>query len=303
MSNESLLVTRILAGDTRAWQAFIETYSPLIQKTIGRYVKDKDTAEDLYVSLIEKLKESKLKTFEFRSTLSTWLFIVARNHCRDYFRSTKGIRHVMAVLKDLKPAERRYFELHYIQNLPLHEVLESLRTELGQKVTYLDIIEYEDRLQKKVSKKGLGKLMERLLRPDTSKHHAGIQAVEGRWTLGEGPSAISPPQESMLERRNLEIAIEKLRGAVLRLPHRDQLILKLKFEHKASAREISEILDLGNEKQVYRKLDRLLGELRKMLLESGLSPEIFAELTQDMELLYAPNHAMRTMPLGSDERN
>ena len=61
--------------------------------------------------------------------------------------------------------------------------------------------------------------------------------------------------------------------------------LKLRFEHKRSAREIGEILDLGSEKQIYRKLDKLFDELRSMLLKGDLPADLYREAAEDIENL------------------
>ena len=90
MNDERSLIARILSGDTAAWHTFIEIYSPHIRKTIRRYVADPEVENDLYASLLEKLKTEKLARFESRSSLATWLFAVTRNHCRDHYREREG---------------------------------------------------------------------------------------------------------------------------------------------------------------------------------------------------------------------
>jgi len=283
METESTLISSILSGDTAAWHAFIVRYSPRIRLTILRYVKDPEIASDLYASLLEKLQSGTLAKFDSRSSLPTWLFAVTRNHCRDYYRSTKGVRHLVTAIEGLGEPERRFFKLHYIQGLSLQGTFESMRAETGKGISYLDIFDYRETIRKAITEKNLGRLLDRLLRPESEM--TGLTQARAAFLLDREKSleSTSPSPETYVDGKNLSIAIENLRAAILRLPNRDQLILKLRFEHKRSAREIGEILDLGNEKQVYRRLGRLYGELKTMLLEFDLPPTVYREVAGDIE--------------------
>jgi RNA polymerase sigma factor (sigma-70 family) len=268
MEDELALVSRVLSGDAEAWGEFCEVYSPIIEQSIRRYVRDPETSRDLYVSLLEKLKRDKLKNYAGRSTLTAWLFAVVRNHCRDYYRSEGGVRHLRAVFKDLEPEARRFFDLYYVQALPMHEVYESMHSETKGAISYLVLIEYDEAIRRRVAKKKLARLTERLLRPD-----AGRGSLQG---VGPGPegrdvpdASIRSPEDRIASER-LEKALRELRKAVLRLPPEDRRLLELRFDRRLTAKQIAEALSVGNEKRVYHRLERLFKELRRML-ESGPS--------------------------------
>jgi DNA-directed RNA polymerase specialized sigma24 family protein len=285
MNDEGSLIVRILSGDTAAWHTFIEIYSPHIRRTIKRYVKDPEVESDLYASLLEKLITGKLARFESRSSLATWLFAVTRNHCRDHYRGAKGIRHLCMALEGLGAPERRFFILHYVQGLSLQATYCSMRAEMGDAISYLDLFEYRETIRKAIERKKLGRIIDRLLRPDAVTIDLSTSVAETGLDQAASIESMAASPESCLEGRNLQIAIEHLRAAILELPHRDQLVLKLRFEHKRSAREIGKILDLGSEKQIYRKLDRLFGELRSMLLKGDLPADLYREAAEDIENL------------------
>ncbi len=281
------LVARILAGDEGAWSAFVVEYSPRIRATMLRYVRDPETIENLYVELLGKLKQGKLARFDFRSSLSTWLFVVARNHCRDYYRSTRGVRHVLTAVSSLGPREKRFFTLHYLDGLSLPETFESLRAE-RRDLTYLDLFELRESVRTVVAEKHLGRVLDRLLSPEA--HPTGDSALERRiLDPNETGQPGSPAPERYADSENFRIVIEYLREAILALPDRDQLVLRLRFEHRRSAREIGAILDLGNEKQVYRRLERLYGALREAMLARGVRPEICSEAADDVDILCSYN--------------
>lgn len=285
MNDEGSLIARILSGDTAAWHTFIEIYSPQIRKAIRRYVSDPEVESDLYASLLEKLKTGKFARFESRSSLATWLFAVTRNHCRDHYRGAKGVRHLCMALEGLGEPERRFFILHYVQGLSLQATYCSMRAEAGDAISYLDLFEYRETIRKAIERKKLGRIIDRLLRPDPVMIDFSTSVAETEPDQAASIESTAASPESCLEGRNLQLAIEHLRAAILELPHRDQLVLKLRFEHKRSAREIGKILDLGSEKQIYRKLDRLLGELRSILLKGDLPVDLYREAAEDIENL------------------
>ena len=285
MNDQRSLIVKILSGETAAWHTFIEIYSPHIRKTIRRYVSDPEVESDLYASLLEKLKTGKLARFESRSSLETWLFAVTRNHCRDHYRGAKGVRHLCMALDGLGEPERRFFILHYVQGLSLQATYRSMRAEAGDAISYLDLFEYRETIREAIKRKKLGRIIDRLLCPDVATIYLSTSVAGTELDQASSIESTAASPESCFEERNLQIAIEHLRAAILELPHRDQLVLKLRFEHKKSAREIGEILDLGSEKQIYRKLDKLLGELRSMLLKGDLPADLYRETAEDIENL------------------
>ena len=290
------LVKKIMTGDVTAWHRFVETYTDNMQVIIGRYVNDEEIARDLYVLLLEKLKTEKLARFNGRSTLSTWLFVVTVNHCRDYFRSSKGIRHVLTAMGGLDPIDRRYFKLAFIQGLPIHEVLEGLRVEMGDHISYLDLIECEERIIETARERKLGRLIEKLLSPSIMPNMPLNDATYAFSDQTRMERRARPYPDIMMESDLFLEALGNLRKALLQLPHRDQLILQLRFEHKASARRICEVLDLGNERMVYRRLEKLLAQLKAMLLETGIPPEIYRGIVQNLMELHSWEEVWNTPP-------
>jgi RNA polymerase sigma factor (sigma-70 family) len=77
----------------------------------------------------------------------------------------------------------------------------------------------------------------------------------------------APDLDQSLEARERNTTL----GAILdALPPRDRLLLKLRYEDDLSAREIAGILGFPTPFHVYRRLNALLAELRRMLRARGL---------------------------------
>jgi len=87
------LVKKILEGDVRKWQAFVSRYSPFILRAVGSFTADHDERMDIYTHVLERLQANhfaKFRAFAFRSKLSTWLTVVARNMALDFLRAKYG---------------------------------------------------------------------------------------------------------------------------------------------------------------------------------------------------------------------
>jgi RNA polymerase sigma factor (sigma-70 family) len=61
-----------------------------------------------------------------------------------------------------------------------------------------------------------------------------------------------------------------LSQALEELPHRDRLLLRLRFAEDLPAREIARLMDLPTLFHVYRRLDKILSALRKSLEARGM---------------------------------
>lgn len=64
----------------------MQEYSDGILQLVYTYVKNRTTAEDLTQEIFIKCYE-KLGQFQHQSSIKTWLYRIASNHCKDYLRS------------------------------------------------------------------------------------------------------------------------------------------------------------------------------------------------------------------------
>ena len=67
-------------------EAIIDEYSDRILHLTYTYVKNKSTAEDLTQEIFMKCYE-RFHQFNGQSSLKTWVYRIASNHCKDYLRS------------------------------------------------------------------------------------------------------------------------------------------------------------------------------------------------------------------------
>lgn len=81
VTDESMLLEREEIIDQ-----LMQEYSDDILHLVYTYVKNRTTAEDLTQEIFLKCYE-KLNQFNQQSTIKTWVYRIASNHCKDYLRS------------------------------------------------------------------------------------------------------------------------------------------------------------------------------------------------------------------------
>ncbi|MBN2733028.1 MAG: RNA polymerase sigma factor [Balneolaceae bacterium] len=86
--SEKELIGKIVSGERHRYKVLVERYSPMVFHIIRRFVDDEDDVEELAQQVFVKTFE-KLESFDTRSKFSTWLFMIAKNHCRDYVKNIR----------------------------------------------------------------------------------------------------------------------------------------------------------------------------------------------------------------------
>ncbi|WP_078552533.1 sigma-70 family RNA polymerase sigma factor [Bacillus alkalicellulosilyticus] len=67
-------------------QELMESYGDDILRLVYSYIKDRSLAEDLTQEIFIKCF-THLQGFQQQSSIKTWLYRIASNHCKDYLRS------------------------------------------------------------------------------------------------------------------------------------------------------------------------------------------------------------------------
>ena len=82
------LIARIRAGDTHAFQAFIDQYKRLVTHIVFRMISNTADREDLCQDVFLKVYQN-LDGFRFESKVSTWIARIAYNLCINYLQKKK----------------------------------------------------------------------------------------------------------------------------------------------------------------------------------------------------------------------
>jgi RNA polymerase sigma-70 factor (ECF subfamily) len=85
---EGALVQRAQAGEEAAFREIVERYQSKVFSIIHGIVRQRNDVEDIAQQVFAKVYLS-LKSFDFRSSLITWIYKITVNECFDYLRKRK----------------------------------------------------------------------------------------------------------------------------------------------------------------------------------------------------------------------
>jgi RNA polymerase sigma-70 factor (ECF subfamily) len=87
-TQEGMLVRRAQAGDEAAFREIVERYQAKVLSIIHGIVRQRNDVEDIAQQVFAKVYLS-IRSFDFRSSLITWIYKITVNECFDYLRKKK----------------------------------------------------------------------------------------------------------------------------------------------------------------------------------------------------------------------
>jgi RNA polymerase sigma-70 factor (ECF subfamily) len=87
-TEEADLVRRVQARDEIAFRALVERYQSKVFSIIYGILRNRNDAEDIAQQVFAKIYFS-INSFDFRSSLLTWVYKITVNECYDYLRKKK----------------------------------------------------------------------------------------------------------------------------------------------------------------------------------------------------------------------
>ncbi len=87
-TEEAALVRRAQAGDQLAFREVVERYQSKVFSIIYGILRNHNDAEDIAQQVFTKVYFS-IRSFDFRSSLLTWIYKITVNECYDYLRKKK----------------------------------------------------------------------------------------------------------------------------------------------------------------------------------------------------------------------
>jgi RNA polymerase sigma-70 factor, ECF subfamily len=87
-TQEALLIRRAKAGEEAAFREIVEKYQSKVFSIIHGIVRQRNDVEDIAQQVFAKVYVS-IGSFDFRSSLITWIYKITVNECFDYLRKKK----------------------------------------------------------------------------------------------------------------------------------------------------------------------------------------------------------------------
>jgi RNA polymerase sigma factor (sigma-70 family) len=253
------LFRQLRSRDPReAWAWFLEFYSPLLFDVARRFESESEAVADCYLYICEQLSANGFRRLlRFRpegpARFSTWLCAVARNLCLDWHRREFGRHRVFESVARMPALDQEIFRGLFVERLPI----EDLFLKLEPRHPGLTIHQ-------------------------VAKHAAIVgQALSSRqrWLLTVRASRGAPPPTDAAERDEAELlripskmpnpetwaGLQEERaallGAMLRLPPRERLLIKLRFARELTLAEIAKLMGFDNPQVADRRIRDVVEKL------------------------------------------
>ncbi len=262
------LVDRILAGSEPDWHLFIDRYSGLIYSVLRRYLFDDDEVRDVWVQVMERLANSALQGFAGRSSLGSWLVLVARSTVFDHLRSVRGRREDPAGLADLDDRCRLVFKRFYRDGAGY----EAVRHELARAGALADgetlaaiLVEIEEAISSRALRRILWDLQATSAGVVTGRL---LEFMDAAAREAREQSALATPEMDLFQKETRQ-TIARIRELMKELPTQERRALELRFDDGWPAHRIAVELELSGQREVYTMICRATRRLRRLLGPAG----------------------------------
>lgn len=88
MTEDQILVSRVIRGDLGSFRLLIKKHQRLVAHMVARLIDNNEDREEICQDVFIKVHE-KLKEFSFNSRLSTWIATIAYRHAVNHLRKQK----------------------------------------------------------------------------------------------------------------------------------------------------------------------------------------------------------------------
>jgi len=221
-----------------------------------------------------------LRAYEERSSFATYISVVVQRMALDFRIHAWGKWHASAEAKRLGELAVELEQLLHRDGRSLDDALAVLAPKHGD-----------------VSRADLAALAARL--PERKPRRREVDLADAE------PVAVSVEDAMFADDRRLESQrVSTLMASIINsLPDDDRVILQLRFEGGMTVAQIARALQL-DQKLLYRRIDRRLGEIKKELLRQGIAPRDILDLIgRDEQLLrFDLGKTIPRPSIGNDER-
>ena len=231
----------------------------VIRFTSRRQRLDQSEAEEFASTVKLRLIENDyavIRKFAGRSTFVTYITIVVQNMLRDYRIHQWGKWHASAEAKRLGDLAVELEQLLHRDGRSIDEVLP------------LVVAHHPE-----ATRESLQDIAARL--PERRARRRTVDIAEAESVAVEHATD-EPLMASEREAMSKKVS-GAMRDALARLPEHDRLILQLRFESRMTVAEIARSLKI-EQKLLYRRIEKLLRDLRAELIQAGIDPDDVADI-------------------------
>ncbi len=246
----------------QAWTEFLETYSPIILRTVQAFEREPDSRTDCFLFVCQRLSESQFRRLRRyqpggRARFTTWLQVVVRNLCLDWHRQEYGRQRVFESVARLDPLDQEVFREVYTRGLSREDCFFRLRLARAS-LTWEEVDRSLERIQQQLTPRQQWLLSARRPKLESLQGEPdGEQEVSQRQVVDPRPDP-----ETLAAMKEQEDALERALG---RLSAPERLLLRLRFDQGLTLLEIARLAELKDPQTTDRRIREILEKLRREL--------------------------------------
>ncbi|MBN2366954.1 MAG: sigma-70 family RNA polymerase sigma factor [Calditrichaeota bacterium] len=250
----------------QSWKIFLERYGDLVRKVINRFVSDQDDRMELYTYTLDQLRMNdyhKLQSYFNKKRVydfETWIAVVVRNSCMDWFRKKQGRTRLLKCIKELPRIDQFIFTCRYRKGYSHQTILEIVKTRFGDEISEKEFGEHMSRINLLLEKNSRWKLKDHWhkILPDLPLNvlENNVYQISGGNTASQNNLT---PEDHLLQNASKGIIQDIFR----RLPSEERIIIQLHFYRNMTLQEIARLLKMKNIWKVHRKLHKALEFLQQ----------------------------------------
>ncbi|MBC8185300.1 sigma-70 family RNA polymerase sigma factor [candidate division KSB1 bacterium] len=251
------------------WNRFLQHYNQLILAVISKLVRNYDDKMDLYAYSLEQFKDKNCeKLFKYfekprNYNFETWIAVVTRNCCMDWFRKAHGRKRLTKCINDLPEIHRLVFRYLHQYGYSFEVTYQLLKSKHGYEKSINEILSVIDEIDAMIQEKTKWNVKGNYHVIFTTLPKERLENISCEHTYQ--PSDSNPEQKVLHEdsRRFLNDLLHSLSAE-------NQFMIQLYYTKGLTLEQIASILKMKNIWQVQRKLKKALKQLRRMLKNKGI---------------------------------
>lgn len=226
------------------------------------FAEDKDEIQNVYVDVLSELYNTKMKQYQGRASLATWLTVVSRGIAIDYLRKKLGRRRMPEGYEQLGELERKIFQLRYVEGLSYDALIHTLNWR-GEKVDIDGVVEAIDKIEDTIDGRYLNRLDNDLYarRSGIGSARLAEYIIQARADFQERVEASEPEWET--NEKGYREVMERMRSIKAKLSDEERDLLRFRFEKGWDAKRISRRMKYS-QRRVYSAINKLVGKCRAL---------------------------------------
>lgn len=258
------LLHRLSSADAGpAWVEFLDRYSALILHTANQFEYRQDRSSECFLYVCEQLNEDGFRRLlkfntKRKAKFKTWLGTVVFNLCVDWHRREFGRATLLPAISALPAFDRVVYRMVIEQGMNKEVSFQMLRADfpdLTRELVESAVI----RVYSLLTPRQRWNVTIRNRRGQLARGRFSEDSVQHLPDPGTGPEAQAQIQQD----------IETLQDAMVLLPARQRLLLRLRFQEGLSLRKIAELTQLGDTNRAWRHIQAALKALFEQVHEKN----------------------------------